>query len=198
MPTVNLAITDTADDGSEIVGLGLSTSLIRVGFDDNPISTEFVAFLRFLDVTIPPGAVVSAATLTVNVTAVVGTPNTNVFGVDADNAAAFADPGNLPSAAVLTTASADSDPAGTGSHQIDVTSIAQEVLGRAGWASGNALALVFVDSAGTGEHNFDMEDFEAAGTAHATLDITYTEASTGTPTMFRSRRGITQSILRNT
>lgn len=182
MATLQVKVTDTADDGYEIPTVGFTTSQIGAG-----TTSGFVqyAFFRFLNVTVPQGAVASEATLTLNITGVTGTPDTTLYGVDVDDAAAFADPGNLPSAATRTTASADPDPAGAGSKVITVTDIVQEILDRAGWASGNDMAFVAADNLGAGEHYWTAEDYEDAGTAEATLDITYTVPATGRNAAFQ-------------
>lgn len=178
MATLQVKITDTADDGVELVGVVFFTDGFAAGVSDAYASLLY-GFLRFLNVTVPQGAGISSATLTLNIIDITGTPDTTLYGVDADNAAAFADPGNLPSAASRTTASADPDPAGTGSHVITITSIVQEIVDRAGWASGNAMAFVAIDNTGSGSHFWVGEDYEDAGTAEATLDITYTVPAVG-------------------
>lgn len=185
MATLNLEITDSVNDGYEVIGLALEPSdIILCGHTGAGV---IVGFFRFLSVTIPQGTSITSAIFTANVTGIVGTPNTTWFGVDADNAAEFADPGNLPSNATTTTASVDGDPAGTGTRTFDLTTIVQEIIDRAGWVSGNALALVCKDNTGAGDNYWQAEDFIEAGTAHATLDITYTAASTGVPSTYRKQ-----------
>lgn len=179
MATLQVKVTDTAEDGTELVGLGLLTDQITAGNE----GVEANAFFRFLNVTLPQGATVSSATITLNITAASGVLATTLYGVDADNAAAFADPGNLPSAATKTTASADPDPAGTGSKIITITDIVQEIVDRPGWASGNAMAFVADDDASSS--TWSAEDYEAVGTAEATLDITYTVPATGRNAAFQ-------------
>lgn len=175
MATLQVKVTDTADDGWEIEG-GLESSIVAAGSDGG---VSFSAFFRFLNVTVPQGATIDSATLTVLITDVSGAPDTTLYGVDVDDAAAFADPGNLPSAATKTTASADPDPAGTGTKVITITTIVQEIVDRAGWASGNAMAFVADDNAGSGTNFWAAEDYEDAGTAEAILDITYTVPAAG-------------------
>lgn len=170
MATLQVKITDTADDGYEVFG-SLTNMQFGVGYAGG---ATFLLYCRFLNVTVPQGATIDSATLTLNITDISGTPDTTLYGVDEDNAAAFADPGNMPSAATKTTASADPDPAGTGSKVITITTIVQEIVDRAGWASGNAMAFVAGDNAGSGNNYWFAEDYEDAGTAEATLDITYT------------------------
>lgn len=176
MATVSVGISDTLDDGSELPGVAFQTGSLAAGFISGVF--EGNAFLRFLAVTGPTsGATINTATITLNITAIAGTPNTTVFGVDVDDAAAFSDPGNLPSAAAKTTASSDGDPAGTGTQTINVVTQVQEIINRAGWASGNDMAFVWDDNAGSGSNSWTAEDFQAAGTAHAVLDIDYTNPS---------------------
>lgn len=179
MTTLQVKITDTADDGYEY---SASVYISQV-WGGSYSGSALYGFFRFLNVTVPQGATVSSATLTLNIISVAGTPNTTLYGVDADNAAAFADPGNLPSAATKTTASADPDPAATGTKVITITTIVQEIVDRAGWASGNAMAFV-VDVHAGGTNYWLAEDYEDAGTAEATLDITYTAGSSQAPRTF--------------
>lgn len=185
MTAVQVKITDTADDGYEGSIFGLSASDVAAGY--GAFETE-IAFFRFLNVTVPKGATIDSATLSLNITVVNGTPNTTLYGVDEDNAAAFADPGNMPSAATRTTASADPDPAGTGTKVITITTIVQEIVDRAGWASGNSMAFVADNNAGSGDNYWFAEDYEDAGTAEATLDITYTVPAVGGAAPHRANR----------
>lgn len=176
MTAVQVKITDTADDGSELVDFGdLSTTEAAVasGIFEGFFG-ELNAFFRFVNVTVPQGATIDSATLTLNIINISGTPNTSLYGVDVDNAAAFVDPGNMPSTATRTTASADPDPTGTGTKVITITAIVQEIVNRGGWASGNAMAFVIDDNAGSGTHYWEAEDLEAGPSDEAQLDITYT------------------------
>ena len=179
MPTVNLAITDTADDGTEF-GTGALFQSDSVSWNagfNSMFGVTATAFLRFLGVDVPNGATVSDATLTVTVVSITGTPDTTWFGVDEDDVAQFASPGNLPTSATTTTASVDGDPPGTGVQSFDVTAIVQEIIDRAGWASGNAMAFVCKDNAGSGNNLWQGEDLEDGGGGEASLEITYTAAA---------------------
>lgn len=194
MSSISVKITATADDGTEAVGDFFDDGTLlggtwAAGFDT---VTGFI-YLRFLGIGIPAGSTISAATVTCNVTTITGTPDTAIFGVDVDDAAAFSDPGNLPSNASTTTASADADPSGTGTHVIDVTGIVAEIVARAGWASGNDMAFVIKDNAGVGENMWYGEDLQAAGSNEAQLDVTYSAGgggSTPAQAQMRNFRGI--------
>lgn len=104
---------------------------------------------RFTNVTIPQGATVTSATLSVYVNYLNGTGAAGViYGYATDNAAAWSigtNPGAgtvTPARVVLTTATTSFSRPSTGSHSYDVATIVQELINRAGWASGNALSFV--------------------------------------------------------
>lgn len=175
MTAIQVKITDTADDGFE-GSEGISTGVVKAG---KSAGATLTAFFRFLNVTVPQGATIDSATLTLNITDD-SSPDTTLYGVKVADAAAFADPGNLPSNATRTTASADPDPAGTGTKVITITSIVQELVDQALWSSGNAMAFVAEGNSGFFA-SWTAEDYEDAGTAEATLDITYTAGATIKP-----------------
>jgi hypothetical protein len=109
-------------------------------------------FLRFVNVTVPQGAIVNTATLTLrarfdNATETV---NARLCAVDADNAAA---PTTYAEAegATRTTAYVDwlDIPAWgalTSQEAPDISAVVQEVVDRAGWQSGNALVIYLEDN----------------------------------------------------
>lgn len=184
MAVETVAITDTADDVNESV-FGFATDAIQSG---DIFGSPIYAGLRFQGVNVPQGATIDSAILTLNIASLEGgaTPSTYCYGVDADTAAAWADPGNLPSAVTPTTAqSATFAPIATGSEQVDVTTIVQEIIDRVGWSSGNALALVFNDDGTSSNEYWIAEDFEDAGTAEASLEITYTAGGLSIPVAYR-------------
>lgn len=173
MAVENVSIVDTLDDGRESPDTGtFLTNATTAGHDANG---ERIGFLRFQAVDVPQGATITSATLTVEVTAIAGSPDTECHGVDVDDLAQFADPGNLPSNAALTTASTNFAPTGEGSEQIDVTAQMQAIVNRAAWVAGNDLGFLFRDNVATGSNIFQIEDFEDAGTGEASLSIEYSE-----------------------
>ncbi len=193
MSSVSIHITADADDGEQVVGVGIASGDPVTSGWTGFFNTELIGFLRFLSVGVPVGTTITAATITLNVVGITGTPDTTIYGVDADNASAFADPGNLPSNATPTTASYDADPAGTGTFVLTVTDIVAEIVARAGWASGNNIAFIIRDNFGSGSNNWSAEDYHDAGTAEAVLDVTYTAGgggSTPAQAQMRNFRGI--------
>lgn len=185
MATVNVHITDTADDGNELPGVFYNTGAVQSGAFGG---LQAWAFLRFLAVTGPvSGATINSATITLEVTDVSGSPDTTFYGVDADDPAQFADPGNLPSAATQTTANA-AGPTATGSQQVNVASIVQEIVNRAGWASGNDMAFVCEDNLNTGTNVWAADDLD--DTTEAVLDIDYTNPGATTRRYSLSLTGV--------
>lgn len=167
---------DVVDDSDVVVYLGYAG-----------IST--IGAFRFVNVTIPSGATIltakvtiqhygSASGTTVNVR-IKGQSDSNpiTFSTVADfdartKTTAFIDWNNLP----------DMD-ADTDYDTPDITSIIQEIIGIAGWASGNSLVLFFEDNGSTnyrqpGSYNYST-------TVCARLDVTYSIAEGDTGAFFQ-------------
>jgi len=120
--------------------------------------------MRFLNVTIPQGATITTAYLTITArsTDSLTTVNSVIVGEDADNAAAFstldnykgrrgtvvggANNNNITSASVNFN-SIPSWTTDTAYNSPDIKTIIQEIVNRAGWVSGNALVLYWDDHA---------------------------------------------------
>lgn len=100
---------------------------------------------RFIGVDIPQGQVIQSARLLIYAAApIFPVSNIRCYGDDEDNAAAFA-VGDLPNARPLTTAFDDSPNSMTPAYGwwlVTATQAVQEIVNRAGWAQGNALALI--------------------------------------------------------
>ena len=139
-------------------------------------TNSYYPFFRFITVNIPQGALILDATLTVNQNSLYNAGNTMVVrGNDVDNAAVWANPGNLPSNATATTASASVVLTSVGLKTIDVTSIIQEIVDRSGWVAGNALALWFDTPSTVGVNDGGyIEMFEdPIGTDEPLLELTF-------------------------
>ena len=178
MTTLNLAVTASGDDfyrgdPSTFVTTGASGFVGQSGTD------QLAVGFRFLNVTIPPGAVVTSATLDVEAQAGGGTlasVRTQIRGEAADNATAVTSHADFVARA--RTAKVDFDPTGSwtaGSEKlIDVTVPVAAVLGRAGWASGNALSLFWENDATSGNHYIGVALFDHATAQEPRLTIVYT------------------------
>lgn len=140
--------------------------------------------LRFTTVAIPQGAKILSARLDL-IASETTSDNAiaRIYGVDADNASAATDYASAEGA-TLTTAYVDWSglPAWTAESTYsspDISSVIQEIVDRAGWASGNAMVIYIKDN-GTGavdgtERKFYAYDGNAAKVAQ--LIVTYSTAT---------------------
>lgn len=142
---------------------------------------------RFLNVTIPQGATINSAKITMRARLdKTGTCAVNIYGNDVDDAPAFADSSqNRPSDIVVTTAtvaySIPSWSANTDYDTPDLKSIVQEIVDRAGWSSGNDMRFAFKN--GTSSETRLIISYETSTETCALLTVDYT-ASAGNTTNF--------------
>lgn len=150
--------------------------------------------MRFTSVTIPQGATISAATLTfkARITETAGTVNLRIEGQAADDAATFSTLSDFTGRS-RTAANASWSPGAWTANTLyttaDFTSVVQEIVNRAGWASGNNLAL-FIKNNGstTGTDAYRIAySFNNAAADAPQLDITY---SVGGPTITVSENSV--------
>lgn len=140
--------------------------------------------VRFQSVAIPVGATIDLAVLKLSTTQYYN-PKVKVYGYDVDDSPAFAYPGVLPATVPKTTAYAAWSPVNTANavESITVTSIVQEIVDRAGWASGNDISLVGtnINNKTTGAlANAQVDAYEHATRPEPMLEIDYTAAGGGT------------------
>lgn len=138
------------------------------------------AGIRFLNITIPQGSTITAATLQVYVyhtdyDDVWGT----VYGEDIDDAPNFANANPyIKRDRANTSASVQwhVDALGVGwKSPPDLASIIQEIVNRAGWASGNNLVLmILADTYPGSPKSFYFRSYDAEPAYAAKLSITYT------------------------
>ena len=176
------AISAAADDGQEygsdwttyFSGASPAASL----FGDDSFGSRLNVGLRWSSVAVPQGATITSATLTYTKNAggspadIAGTPTCRVTAVASDSAAQWSS-SIRPSNTSKTTAYTDhTGTSGSGTASINVTSIVQEVVNRAGWASGNAMAFNLV---GTSALAGNMRGLYDSSTANPpTLEVVYT------------------------
>jgi hypothetical protein len=144
---------------------------------------------RFTNVTVPKGATINSAkiTLRANGDRTSTTVNLRISGVDADNFGGFSDStGNEPYDATITTAYTDwnnigSWTSGSDYDTPDIKTSVQEIVDRAGWSSGNAMAFVMRNNAGSINANRNASPYELTTDYCALLTIDYTESITFIP-----------------
>lgn len=212
MTTLNLQIASSAGDahagsiandsgrsvtsGAHILSSpnGLTSTILSPGSHGS--GDEYSAACRFVSVTVPQGATISAATFKMTAQAAYNAgANTISYLVSAeasDNAPALTNSGagsslrisgettlvNRPRTTAVSAAWNQNSVVADTEYSIDVTSVIQELVNRAGWVSGNAI-LIVVDTNTTctsGEWQ-DYYSYDGTAAKSPKLDITY---STGT------------------
>lgn len=197
MPTLNLTVTANASDvhGGSVTNdagkrpnVGTITDGTILSPGSHGSNDEYSAGVRFTSVTIPKAATISSADFSMVADATYSaSPNVIDLIVccqAADNAGALATSGSTdldgatrPGTTADSTWTVTTMTAGT-RYTVSITSAVQEVINRAGWASGNAI-VVLIDTKATctlGEWN-DFRAFNHASggtTGGAHLDIVYT------------------------
>lgn len=175
MAIANLQVASGNDDGRE-PGSGTpvldgATEIIMV-----VEGASAWAAMRFTNVPIPQGSTINSATLSIYVhSATYDSPDINIFLDDADNSAALTTGLNDFSGRALTTASVvwTATNIGTGWKSPGaMTAVVQEVVNRAGWASGNAMTVLF--DARTGANELRWRPYEFGSSLQTKLDIDYT------------------------
>lgn len=153
---------------------------------------EYSAAARFVSVTVPQGATISSATFKMTAQATYNAgANTISYLVSAeasDNAPALTNSGagsslrisgettlvNRPRTTAVSAAWNQNSVTADNEYSIDVTSVIQEIVNRAGWVSGNAI-LIVVDTNTTctsGEWQ-DYYSYDGTAAKSPKLDITY-------------------------
>ena len=178
-------VSASSDDAEESLSSGsvqLSSSDIELTTDG---STQQVVGLRFGGLQIPPGATITNAYVQFRTDeASTGASSMTIRAVNVDNTPTFTSATRNVSSRATTTANVAWSPpawptvgaAGTSQRTPDLAPLVQAVVGRAGWAQGNALAFAF---SGTGRRT--AEPFEGGASFAPLLHVEYT-TGTGGPT----------------
>jgi len=185
---LNLQIAAGADDGRE-TGAGVVELTSATGVIMPASSTGYWAALRFLNVTTPEKATVSASTLSLYFYDTSNdSPDVDIYADDADNSAALVETDTNISARTKTTAKTTWTATNQNTGWItspDLTAVVQEVIDRDGWVSGNALTLLL--DARTVSNSIRFRSYEFDSALAAKLDITYTEPVRSPPPFRRPR-----------
>lgn len=174
-------ITVTADDCFVNIGSGYyssyeqfrANSFLRAG---HSYYKEATAGFRFQTLNIDQGATITSAILRLYVEYKAGSPELRIYGDDVDDADYFS-ASNLPTDISKTTSYVDWNPTATGSSDVDITDIVQEIVNRGSWASGNDIRFSIFNNKATSA--FELVTLNEFGDANpAELLVTYSE---GTP-----------------
>lgn len=177
------------DDGGNYSATEVNAKLIHR--DRAGVDKKQVIGLRFNNVTIPQGATINYAQLRLFSFYETSTSTilVRVYGEAADDAAAFSS-GSDVTGRTTTTAYVDWDvgadqnwAANLWNGTPDLKSIISEIVGRAGWTSGNDIVLLLKDNGGTGTFDgHDVETYDRGASSAARIDIIYSETFAG-PTL---------------
>jgi hypothetical protein len=165
VPTVTMAIASSADDAEQSAGgmVTLNSTDLEIVRDDGTSSGDQIIGLRFADLSVPRGAVITTATIQftadeaqTEVTAL------NIFAQASDDAGLFTTAVNSVGSRPLTSLSVPWQPAAWTTGQSNATqrtpnlaALLQEVTSRPGWSGGNAVVFVL---SGTGHRTADSFD----------------------------------------
>ncbi|MFQ6070598.1 MAG: right-handed parallel beta-helix repeat-containing protein, partial [Candidatus Aminicenantales bacterium] len=178
--TLSVRVSQSSDDAEEQNPPNGSMYLTSSDLElVNDGSTNQVVGIRFQNVTIPQGATITNAYIqfTVDETDSVTTDLT-IYGEDTDNASTFGTASGDISSRTKTTAyvSWNNIPAwntvgeaGSDQQTPDISSIIQEIIDRAGWLSGNSLAVIIE---GSGERT--AESYNGSSSSAPLLVVNYT------------------------
>lgn len=172
MTTLNLSIVTTGDDVREEGGvISAANWPLNVGTWGNTIKN---AGFRFQGVTVPQGATISSAVLSLPIVSSSGTINFRLYGAAVDNASSWST-SFLPSGVARTTAYTALTSAPVGTVNLTITSVVQEIVNRSGWASGNSMGLPLLWQGAAGDSNdfIGISEYSYDSGNTATLSITY-------------------------
>jgi hypothetical protein len=176
--TLDVPVRVSADDAEERTSTGavsLTSGDLNLGHDGTRAQT---VAMRFTGVTLPPGATITNAWVQFQVDeASTATASLTVAGEAADNAGAFTTTARNISSRSRTTATVGWTPAqwptlaarAADQQTPNLAAVVQEIVGRPGWASGNALVLTV-----TGTGTRVAESFDGGAPRAPVLHIEYT------------------------
>lgn len=195
MATLNLAVTASADDAhagsitndsgrtvTACTNASITSTILSPGSHGS--NDEYSAGARFLNVTIAQGATINSATFRMTPQATYNAgANTISYLVSAqaaDNPGTFTTATNQfttttrPRTTAVSAAWNQTSVTVDVQQSIDVTSVVQEIVNRAGWASGNAIVIIVDTNTTTtaGEWQ-DYHSYDGSTTKAPKLDIDY-------------------------
>jgi hypothetical protein len=172
MATFSGTVNANGQDGNRWASSGFFNNTFYFGRNGEAIH----AFIYFPSVTIPQGATITAATVTLRMSATQGTGTTvSRFRCEAaDNPSPPTTAGQFDGR-TRTTAYVDwTMPVGSAGNNYtspDLSAVVQEVVNRGGWASGNMMGFLCDDQSSTQWREYNQNE---AGSNKPQLDVTYT------------------------
>ncbi len=181
MTTFAGQVSQSSDDAGQVFSTGaVSTTGTVAALQAFTNRTQWLAF-RFQNVTIPAGATITAATLSLWSAGTNLGMNAKIFGNLTANPSTLSTTTNYISGLAETTNSVLWNATLTGSQfndSPDISAIITELIGQGGWASGNA--MLFILQAQSSGSRADIELYDGNSVEGAQLSITYTAPGGGT------------------
>lgn len=137
--------------------------------------SSFTAGIRPVSVTIPQGATINSAKITLNpIQNDADTPDVTIKGIDEDNTASFS---SDPTGRDTTTATVNwTIPSTTEDVPIDspsIVTIVQEIVDRVGWTSGNAMGFLIDDNGSASNEQVSFDSYDNTPAKAALLTVNY-------------------------
>lgn len=183
MTTLDLQVGASAGDGHERDD-GSNFSSVATTLDivaNTAAGTRSNAGCHFVDVTIPAGATIDVAYVTVNVDSTTrDDPSLDIFGNNVDDAVDFSAEADVTSR-TRTTASAEWSATGIGAGEKNspsIVSVIQEIIDRPGWASGNDI-VILLDGKDAAQMLLRITAYDGSTTLAPKLHIEFTAGGGG-------------------
>ncbi len=184
--TTEFSVNDDDDDAEEYPNgsMGLNSTDLEMVYQ--PGSGNQTLGIRFDNINIPQGAIITNAELVFQVDEDgSGTVNVHIHGENIDNAPTFAYITNNITNRTKTSAETDwlevpNFDVGNSVRSPSVKTIVQEIVNRGGWASGNAMVFIISNSSGSLSDNNNRRIFESRdGSKAPKLRISYITGVSG-------------------
>lgn len=181
---VSVQVDASANDVTEDTSYSETLSPIYIG--NSGTTTPSFTGLRFTNVTIPPGAQITSATLSVYSTQSQWIGYTvSIAGEAVGNSPAFSS-SNLPSQRSLTSPAVvySSDvpwAANTWYNLPDISSVIQPIINLPGWSSGNAISIIIQGSGSSSWGRKFIQSFDGSPAYAAKLSIVYSTSGLTPP-----------------
>jgi hypothetical protein len=162
-------VEEEGPDGTTHGNIYTNSGDVELVYDpESPNSGTQVIGLRFNNITVPPGAIITDAFINFTAdTPDVGNPSNSssttvtIWGEDIDHAPIFTTTGFNVTTRTTTSASIDWSPSAWTTNNVyptpDLTSIVSEIVDRPAWSSGNSMAFIIAGSNAGGRvaHSYD-------------------------------------------
>lgn len=182
--TISVRVNASSDDAEENGGGTVSTTSnnLDLAYTGGGSPTQNIVGLRFNNLAIPVGAIISSATLQFTASSgdTANTVNLTIRGQANANSPTFTTTANDLSGRATTSASVNwsalgswTNGATTNATSPDLSTVIQEVVNTTGWASGNSLNLLLRNNASTAGARRRGSSYDNSTTQAPLLSITY-------------------------